>query len=319
MPTFDVTTIGEGGLRLSVPNGRRLAAADAFDVHVIGAEFNVTSSLSHLGWNCAWASAVHQSAIGDRVMRAAHTNNLDTSLVHRSTDGRTGVYYVEYSQGPRPVEVLFDRARTSFSQLTPDQIDLARLVDTRLVHLSGLSVAVGTGPRACIEAAKDAARAAGAAVSFDVNYRSTMWAPEAAANALRPLVEGVDVLLCSERDAELLFEATGPRSERIQRLRDATSATSVFMSIGSDGLLALVDDRITECPSMAPVVVDRLGAGDGMAAGVLHAWLQSRPDLAPNYGAVMAALALSQHGEQVLTSAEELDRLAADPTIQLRR
>jgi 2-dehydro-3-deoxygluconokinase len=320
MTRFDVSTIGEGGLRLSVPSGRRVQTTDSFDTQVIGAELNVVSTLSNIGWACAWASGVHESPLGDRVRRHLSTNRVDKSLVVTMPDGRTGMYFVEYGSPPLPTSVFFDRSGTSFTALDVDQVDWVGLLDTRVLHLTGLSAALGDGPATLIGHARKSAKERGVPVSFDVNYRSTLWSPETACEVLAPLAESSELLFCSENDAQQVFGIDSPREARIAELKDATNASSVFMSIGADGVLALTnDDAVVHTPSYARNVIDRLGAGDGLAAGVLHGWLDGRTSEASVFGAVVAGLALAQVGETVVASRAEIDRIIDDADVELRR
>lgn len=319
MSRFDVTTIGEAGLRLSVPEGRRMSLTDAFDAHVIGAELNVASTLSNLGWSSAWASAVHDSPLGDRVLRHLQLHGVDTSLVHLTARGRTGLYFVEYGSAPLPTSVHFDRLGTSFCGLDAGEIEWGSLLDTRIVHLTGLAAGLGDGPASIIGRARQEARDRSIPVSFDVNYRTLLWSVEAAREVLIPMALDTELLFCSANDAARIYGIDTPPERRIEALKEATRAESVFMSIGADGVLALADSgELTHASSRAEVVIDRLGAGDGMAAGVLHGWLSGRLDDAPAFGSVVAGLALGQRGESVVATAEELDRLSVSST-DLRR
>lgn len=306
-----ITTIGEAGLRLSVPHGVRIADADAFDVEVIGAEFNVAAALSNLGWSATWVSAVHDAPIGDLVMRAVRRHGVDTSLVQRPAHGRTSTYYVEYSDIVRPTRVQYDRANSSFSSIDLDAIDWDELLDTRVLHATGITLGLGGAPRSAVESAIRQAGDRGVAVSLDVNYRDHLWKPDEAAAVLRPLLAYVDILFCSERDARNVLELEGDPDAVLDQLCE-WGASVVVMSRAEHGLVARLGDRRASAPSVVTEVVDRLGAGDAMAAGVLHAWLDDDLDRAAPIGSLMAAMAMAQRGEQVITSTKELESLLRD-------
>lgn len=320
MTEFDLTTLGEGGLRLSVPAGERLRAADTFDVHPIGAELNVAGSLARLGWRTAWASSVREGPIGDRIVDHARGHGIDTSLIHRPTDGRTGVYYVEYGRPPLPTSVHYDRSGTTFSDIDPGQLDWDRLLDTRIVHVTGITLGLGGRPRDAARLLIERAKSAGIPISVDVNHRKNLWTAEEAAATLNPLLPDTTVLSCSATDAEQLFGIVGEPLDQVIALRQRFGVEIVMMSQGSNGVVLVTgDDAPVTAPSRVSDLVDRLGAGDGLAAGALHAWLANRPERMADFGSVGAGLALVQQGETLISSAAELERLADQPATELNR
>jgi sugar/nucleoside kinase (ribokinase family) len=103
------------------------------------------------------------------------------------------------------VSALYDRANTCFTNLDPAQIDWAYLLDTRLLHLSGLTVPLSPSLQAIIIEAVQRAKAAGVPVSFDMNYRQRLWTPSEAAAIVKPIFKEVDLLFCGRGDARRLF------------------------------------------------------------------------------------------------------------------
>ena len=310
MPRFNVTTIGEGQLRLSVPAGRRLEEARQFDVHTSGTEANVTCTLSRLGWSCGWVSALPDTPLGRRVASEYRFSGLDISAVRWSDDRRLATYYVEYSVPPRATQVYYDRTGSCFTQLTPADIDWDYLLDTRLLHLSGLTLALCSNVRDVLTEAAARAKAAGVPVSFDMNYRRRLWTPEAARRAAAPLVKNVDILFCGRADAELVFgcTATDPQ-ELVSQLAEHTAAPHIVMSMSHEGLMGWDGETYTHVPSRNVIILDRIGAGDAMVAGVLHGVLQGDFKKGLEYGVLTAALSLSQYGDQPVTNRTELEGL----------
>jgi 2-dehydro-3-deoxygluconokinase len=113
-PRFDLTTLGEGQLRLCVPAGERLERADRFDVYVSGTEGNVADTLARLGWRTGWVSALPDSPLGRRVQRQHVLAGVDLGAV-RWAEGRLATYYVEYAVPPRSIQVWFDRRDSCFA------------------------------------------------------------------------------------------------------------------------------------------------------------------------------------------------------------
>jgi 2-dehydro-3-deoxygluconokinase len=309
MTRFDVTTIGEGQLRYSVPPGTYMELARTFDVNVTGTEANVTSLLSRLGWRCGWVSALPRTPLGRRVASEYGMSGLDMSAVVWTEDERLATYYVEFAKPPRATQVYYDRKNSGFTQLTIDDIDWDYLLDTRLLHLSGLTVPLSDSIQAVILEAFRRAKASGIPISFDMNYRSRIWSTEEAASVIEPLLRQVDILFFARGDARRMYDMADDPHELLEQLAEKTSASLIVASLSSDGVIAT--DRTTTYfqPVHNIEVVDRIGAGDAMVGGVLHGWLQDDIEKGLRYGVTTAALALTQYGDPVITSREALETL----------
>lgn len=318
MTRFDVTSFGEAMLRFSVPIGTRLETAHQLEVHPAGAEANVVAALARLGWQCGWVSSLPDQALGRLVSNALRQAGVDTSAIIWSR-GRVGSYYVEFAVPPRATQVIYDRADSCVTYLEVDQIPWDYLLDTRLLHLSGITPPLAAGCHNIMTEAVRRAREKGVAVSFDVNYRGKLWAPDAAAAVLRPLLQKVDLLFCSGRDAHSLFACIGTPEEMVTQLVAQTGASQVVMSWGDQGVIGWDGSCWHREPARPVSIVDRIGAGDALAAGVIHGWLQGDFAAALRYGVTLAALALSQHGDMVVTTREELEGLAAAATKDIVR
>ena len=308
MPRFDVTTIGEGQLRYSVPAGIRLAKMNQLDVNVTGTELNVVCLLSRLGWNTGWISGLPDSALGKRVLMALQLAGVDVTAVTH-TNHRLATYYVEFAHAPRSSQVYYDRANTAFTNLSTDDIDWDYLLDTRLLHISGLTIPLADNIQAILLEALERAKAKDIPVSFDMNYRSRLWTPEAAAVGARPFVEACDMLFFPIRDAKAMYGFTGSDEEVIEQLGAMGVARYITVSRGAAGLLGWDRSQFYKAPARETVILDRIGAGDSMVAGVLHGYLQGDFAKGLRYGALTAALALSYYGDQIIVSAPELEQL----------
>ena len=320
MPRFDLTTLGEGQLRLCVPAGTRMERADRFDLYVSGTEGNVASTLARLGRATGWVSALPENPLGRRVANEFVLAGVDLGAV-RWAEGRLATYYVEYAVAPRSIQVWFDRRDSCFTRLKPDEVDWGYLLDTRMLHLTGITLAL-PGPQALVLEAARRAREAGVPVSFDMNYRARLWSPEEARRVARPLVAEVDVLCCSLGDAvTVLGVAPGEPEAVLRSMGEVTGARHLVMSMGGDGLLGWdrEADTVTRVPAREVVIIDRIGAGDAMVAGVLHGVLGGDFARGLRYGAVCAALSLSQWGDQLIVDGAELERLVDAPGGMIER
>jgi 2-dehydro-3-deoxygluconokinase len=299
-----------------VPLGRRLDEATTLDVEVGGAESNVCVALARLGWRCGWVGRLPDDALGNRVVRTLRADGVDVSAVKRAPGERLGTYFVEYASAPRAIHFIYDRAYSAAARMTVDDVDWGYLLDTRVLHLTGITAALSESCYAVVAEAIKRARAAGVPVSFDVNYRARLWDAATASARLRPLMAEADLLFCKGADARLLFGCRGEPPELMAGLRVLTRATAIFCTFGEAGAACLSDEGFVHEPALPVQIVDRVGSGDAFAAGVLDGWLSvAGPEAAVREslrrGVALAAIALSQHGDRVLTSRAELDAVLA--------
>jgi 2-dehydro-3-deoxygluconokinase len=305
-PRFDVTTLGEMMLRLSVPSGERLELAHRFNVHPAGAEANVTTLLSRLERRTAWFGALPNNPLGRFAVNALRLAGVDTSGILQREQGRMGTYYVEFGEPPRGIQVTYDRAHSTATELQPAEINWDLLLDTRLLHLTGITPSLSASCREIVLEAVERAKARGVPLSFDVNYRQKLWTEVDAAQTLLPIIKNVELLFCSHADATRLFHFTGPMENIAQQLLDLSQARVVVMTFGEQGP-RLWNGKSWQHETARPTtIVDRLGAGDALAAGVIHGWLDGDLSAGLKYGVTLSALALSQHGDMVITNKSEL-------------
>jgi 2-dehydro-3-deoxygluconokinase len=305
-PRFDVTTLGEMLVRLSVPAGKRLENAAQLEVHPAGAEANVVTLLARLGRQTRWCGALPANPLGRLGVHALRAAGVNTDGVTLKDHGRMGTYYVEFGEPPRGIHVTYDRSGSCAAQLRPDEIDWDLLLDTRLLHLTGITPALSPS---CLEIVAEAIRQArerNVPVSFDVNYRQKLWSEADAAQSILPLIQGVELLFCSQGDAARLFHCTGSMRELAQGMREISKAKHVVMSFADQGALLWNGGDWQHEPARPTRIIDRLGAGDALAAGVIHGWLDSNLGAGLRYGVTLAALALTQHGDMVITDKPEL-------------
>lgn len=314
---FDFVSLGESMLRLSVPAGRRLDDTRMLDMELAGAESNVSVALARLGWRTGWVSRMPDHALANAILRALRSDGVDISAVIRVPEERLGTYFIEYATSPRSTQVIYDRADSAASRMTVEDIDWNYLLDTRMLHLTGITAALSDTCYAVLVEAIKRARAAGVMVSFDVNYRAKLWSAELAGEKLRPLIAEADILLCKGADASALFNCQGEPRQLMESLRSLTRAGALFCTFGEQGAALLSGDKFVTQPALPVQIVDRIGSGDAFAAGVLDGWLSRDPSAIElsafreglRRGVTLAAIALSQFGDRVLSSRAELNAL----------
>ncbi|QKR98346.1 sugar kinase [Sphingomonas sp. CL5.1] len=282
---------GELLIRLTAPGNELLMQSPSFSLNVGGAEANVAIGLAHLGHDCAMVSRIPPNALGRGAVAAVRGAGIDCGAVTPSP-GRMGLYFLSVGAGLRSSEIVYDRAGSSFAASGADDYDWDTLLGSAgLLHLSGITPALG--PRSA-EAALGAARAAkrlGVPISFDGNYRAMLWEawdsnPRA---ILSELIGLADILFGNHRDLSLVLHRDFSGESEDRRREAADAGFSVFpnlkliastarhiVSADHHRIAARVDLRASayQTPEIDVTgIVDRIGAGDAFAAGVLHAHL----------------------------------------------
>jgi 2-dehydro-3-deoxygluconokinase len=308
-PRFDVTSFGEMMLRLSVPTGQRLQTATNMNVYPAGAEANVMSLLARLDRKTSWNGTLPDNPIGQLCANHLRMAGVDLNQIIWKTGGRLGTYYVEFGEPPRGIQVTYDRAYSDITRLQPDEVDWSSFLDTRILHLTGITPPLSTSCHEIIVQALNKAKEKKTPVSFDVNYRQKLWSETEARDTLLPLIQGVEILFCSQADAIRLFGSKGEMQEIAESMLQISDAKHAVITFGEQGVLLWDGEVWKHEPSRPTKIIDRLGAGDALAAGVIHGWLEGNIVEGVKYGVTLAALALTQLGDMVITTKKELASL----------
>ncbi len=295
-PPLDVVTLGEAMLRFSVRPGDLIETASAFDVHVAGSEANVAFALARMGVRSAWVSALPPNPLGQRVATTLRSAGVDVDSVVW-TPGRLGTYFVQLGSPPRPTTVTYDRTDSTMALATPDQFDWSVLDRARHLHLSGITFAVSEVARQVASAAVVEAHRRGCTVSLDVNHRARMWSGAEAARTLEALAGTLDLVICKGQDASDVFDARGDPREVAERLGARFQVPAVACTWGAAPATLLLGSDWFECPSLKVDIVDRIGAGDAFAAGLLWGHVENALPLGLRRGVAMAALSMTVRGD----------------------
>jgi 2-dehydro-3-deoxygluconokinase len=211
--------------------------------------------------------------------------------------------------------VLYDRRDSAFTRLTPDEVDWRTVREARVVHLTGITPALGAASRSLAERALVEA----STLSFDLNYRAALWSPaEARAFALCVLPQARYVFAGLE-EARMVFELEGPAERVIEALARYAEKATVSVLMGDEGSLTLDRGHLVRPQRRFRVdVVDPVGAGDAFVAGFLWASLRGR-DIQETVetAAAVAALKCSTWGDIALVRPEDVeDVLAGGPGVR---
>ena len=293
MPPLTVT-FGEIMLRLAAPGFERLLQNPTLHATFGGGEANVAASLADFGLPTAFVTVLPTAnPLADAAIGELRRLGVDTSHIVRST-GRLGIYFLETGASQRASKVVYDREGSAFALAAPDSFDWPRvLAGAGWFHVTGITPAVSEAAASLVIEAARTARGMGITVSCDLNFRKNLWKWGKPASAVMPeLVRVSDVLIANEEDIQMALGLTtdidvhagvldrasyrrlteaviceyGHLRAVAVTLRESKSAShnvwSACLHDGRDFLLSRTYDIAH--------IVDRVGAGDSFAAGLIY-------------------------------------------------
>lgn len=308
---IDVFTFGETMLRLAPPEPMRLGQSRTLNTSYGGAESNVAANLARLGKYVVWFSQLPNNPLGWQCAAEIRQHGVDTSTIRWIDDARMGLYFIEYGKTPRGIRVWYDRANSAASQITQDDLPQQAIQDARWIHLTGITPALSDSCRQAAHYALNMARETGKTVSFDVNYRARLWAPDIAAQHLAPFCKAANLLFIALRDAITLFHTATEPAKALHELQQRFGGT-VVITLGEQGALAYDGSQDYQVDAFPVFIVDRIGAGDAFASGVIYRLLEDASlHNALRFGAAFAALALSIEGDTVWGNRADVEAVLA--------
>ena len=187
--------IGELMLRLSPPNYEKIVSTHNYIANYGGAESNVAVSLANLGVDSTFFTVLPNSDIGKSAINYLKSNDVHTKEIIKS-EGRMGIYFLEEGVSVRPSQVIYDRGSSAFAEYDYKDVDFEKILkEYDWLHLSGITPALSYNCRKLIDKAVKAAKKLGLTVSFDPNFRSSLWSFSTARDVLSKYLQYVYVLI----------------------------------------------------------------------------------------------------------------------------
>jgi 2-dehydro-3-deoxygluconokinase len=324
-------------LRLATPGYLRFSQARSFKVCFGGGEANVAVSLANYGEAVSFVTRLPDNDLGDACMHELESHRVDTHHILRGGP-RMGIYFMETGAAQRPSKVIYDRTGSSFATLEAGMLNWESVFEgADWFHWTGITPAVSQGAANTCREAILVAREMGITISCDLNYRAKLWKWGKTAGEVMPdLVSMCDVVLGNEEDADKVFgiktagvdvSAGKVKANHYQSVCDSLALkfpSLKTISITLRGSLSASHNTwsgVLWCKGeflSAPLydilpIVDRVGAGDAYAAGLIHGLRQFKDDdqSALNFAAAAACLKHSIPGDFNAASLAEVEALMA--------
>ncbi len=322
------------------------------DIHVSGGEFNVSANLSDcFRLNTGLASAMVEYPIGDLIaerVRAMGVKPFYKKFKHDGVNGpNMATVYSDRGQGVRAPVVFYNRCNEAAGQLKPGDFKWKEIFKdgVRWFHSGGIFAALSETTAELIIEAMKAAKAAGAVTSFDLNYRAKLWnisgGHQRAVEVLDRIMKNVDVLVGNEEDLQLGLGIPGPEVHAKSKLDPSaffsmmgnvtkkhpqiTVVATTLREVHSTnrhswGAVAWIDGKAYVSPTCELDVVDRVGGGDGYAAGFFYGLLSGEsPQEAVNLGWAHGALLTTFPGDTTMSTVDQVKSLAKGGSARIQR
>jgi 2-dehydro-3-deoxygluconokinase len=353
---WDCLSLGEVMLRLD-PGEGRIHTARQFAVWEGGGEYNVARGLRRcFGLRTAVATALAENPVGRLVEDLILQGGVDTALLRWIPfDGvgrtvRNGLNFTERGYGVRAAAGCSDRGHTAISQIKPGDFDWTSIFGagngSRWFHTGGIFAALSDSTAEVAAEAMEAARAKGTLVSYDLNFRDSLWksigGKAKAQEVNRELVRKVDLLLGNEEDFSAMLgvhikgvtEDFGelPIAGYEEMLREVAAAypnlklvastlrTAYTASRNAWGAIALYQDQIVHVPQRDIDILDRVGGGDSFASGLIYGFLAGKPvEWAVKCGVAHGALAMTTPGDTSMATLAEVERAMKGGSARIAR
>jgi 2-dehydro-3-deoxygluconokinase len=317
-----VITMGEVMLRLSPPDHQRFFQTTSYEVEFGGSEANVGASLAYWGLDVAHVTAFPDHEIGWAAKSQLRKNGIDTRFVEFSP-GRMGIYFLEHGAMQRSSQIIYDRAGSSFANLSPVALNWDEILDgADWLHWSGITPALSQNCAELTLQGLEKAAEKGIKVSGDLNYRSNLWQYGKTPHEVMPrLMDLTHVMIAGTRDFKQCLnvdvknfgEAKKLAFDKFKNLEYIVKTERESHSSSHNTMNATIygDKKSHTSKSYEMThIVDRVGTGDAFAGGLIYGMLHMKPKDAIEFAMAAGAIKHSVPGDILICSLQEVIDLA---------
>lgn len=316
---YDLIGLGEVMLRLSPPDKEKISQSETFVKNAGGSELNVVSGAAMLGIRSAIITKLPENKMGHFIRNKIRYGNVsdDYIIYDHSPEKRLGIYYYESGAYPRKSSVIYDRANSSVCSLSLSDLPSDIYGKTKIFHVSSITMALSPSLKETTLELIKRFKAAGAYISFDVNYRASLWSEEEARAVVESIFPYVDFLFVSEETSRRMLQRTGTLEEIMQGYANdygctliATTRREVISPThhNFNSKMLFKGKFYEENPYNNIEVIDRIGSGDAYLAGVLYGLVKyGTPERAIEIGNALSAVKNTVPGDMSASSIEEIE------------
>ncbi|APH13433.1 pfkB carbohydrate kinase family protein [Clostridium sporogenes] len=322
-----VVGLGEIMMRLSTDKGVLVSNTNNFNVNYGGGEANVLISLSKFGIDTRFISKISNNSIGQAILEYLNSKRIDTNFISKGEE-RTGIYFLEMGSGNRNSKVIYDRKNSCFSNIKLSDINIEEaLKDVDIFHFSGITLALSEEIRKIILEIIKVCMGKNILVSYDSNYRSTLWSLEEAREATLEILPYVNILSAGILDAENILKINCEYDDKYEKLNyyynhisnnypNIKYTFSSFRDIKSASTNTLqcnyfIDNKLysSEIRTIDDIV-DRVGGGDALTAGIIYCILNNKePKYTVEFANCVSVLKHTIYGDANFVSVGDVEDL----------
>lgn len=316
---YDIIGLGEVMLRLSPPDKEKISQSETFDKNAGGSELNVVSGAAMLGVRSAIITKLPKNKMGNFIRNKIRYGNVsdDYIIYDHSPQKRLGIYYYESGAYPRKSSVIYDRANSSMCSLSISELPGDIYNKTKIFHVSSITMALAPSLKDTTLMLIKKFKEAGAYISFDVNYRASLWSEEEAREVVESVFPYVDFLFVSEETSRRMLQRTGTLEEIMKGYANDYGCTLIATTRREvvsptrhnfNSKIYMNGQFYEEEPYNNIEVIDRIGSGDAYLAGVLYGLIKyGTPEQAIEIGNALSAVKNTVLGDMSASSIEEIE------------
>jgi 2-dehydro-3-deoxygluconokinase len=336
--TPKIVCFGELLVRISAQLGQRIGDIGNWQPYIGGAEANVGVGLARLGNEVDFIGALSDNELGDAAIGELRRHGINTKNIARQ-NGRMGLYFLSTGIMQRASQIVYDRENSVFAKFDFSKINWHEILENAdLLHISGVTAALGEGAYNCALNAMQIANEIGVKISYDCNYRPKLWEnwSNQAPQKIKALMQCANIMFASYRDIQLVFgnnfadfgdekenQAAEFAFKELPNLEIMASTPRVQISASINKLGGIAFARNNNAKTDfydLDAIVDRIGSGDAFAAGLLHGLLNGE-DLQKSLlmGVGSACLKHSQNGDFCLNDLQMLEDFTNGQGLDVKR
>ncbi|NQX48267.1 sugar kinase [Paenibacillus tritici] len=334
-----IAAFGEVMMRLQVPGYELLSQASTLNYSFSGSGVNVLSALTRYGHQGSLVTRLPEGPLGDAAIASLRKLGIHSGYIERGGQ-YIGMYFLENGFGARPGRVTYtDRAGSSFNTAPQHTYSFAGLAGKAdAVHFCGITLAMNDGVRTAMKSYAEAVKLKGGLVVFDCNYRPSLWREggyELARLHYEEMLHLADIVLMNEQDAMFILgmdAVSGEREGQLRELIPEVAARYSLCTVAGTHRTIHEDNRhslrgyifkagsFSFSDHLTFTVLDRVGAGDAYASGIIHGELEGfDPQHTVSFAAAAGVLAHTVAGDSPMSSEQDVFRMLMNPGGDVQR